>query len=78
MTLCNVLAREQGVVCMAGIVGNKWTMDDFTPFESIPTSVCLTTYSGSQDDFMATPLQKLVEQVAAAGTCANRKDVQIG
>ena len=31
----------------------------------IPTSVCLTTYNGGPEDFMLTPLDELVEQVAA-------------
>jgi hypothetical protein len=31
----------------------------------IPTAVCLTTYDGGPKDFMLTPLDELVEQVAA-------------
>ena len=31
----------------------------------IPTSVCLTTYNGGPEDFMLTPLDEPVEQVAA-------------
>jgi NADPH:quinone reductase-like Zn-dependent oxidoreductase len=31
----------------------------------IPTSVCLTTYDGGLEDFLLTPLDELVEQVAA-------------
>ena len=33
--------------------------------EAIPTTVCLTTYAGESEDFMQTPLQELVEQIAA-------------
>jgi NADPH:quinone reductase-like Zn-dependent oxidoreductase len=33
--------------------------------EIIPSAVCLTIYSGSSEDFMSTPLQKLVDQIAA-------------
>jgi len=55
--------RHHGVVCMAGMVGDKWTLPDFAPMDSIPTSVCLTTYSGGTEDFMATPLQELVKQI---------------
>lgn len=55
--------RSQGIVCMTGMVGDKWTLDDFSPMGAIPTAVCLTTYSGGTEDFMATPLQQLVEQV---------------
>ncbi len=57
--------REGGIVCMTGIVGNAWLLNDFSPMESIPSSVCLTSYSGSDEDFMRTPLNDLAEQVAA-------------
>jgi NADPH:quinone reductase-like Zn-dependent oxidoreductase len=58
---------------MTGIVGNKWAFDDFAPMEAIPTTVCLTTYAGESEDFTRTPLQDLVDQIAA-GTL----HVQIG
>jgi len=57
--------KQRGIVCMTGMVGNKWSFDDFSPMEVIPTSVCLTTYDGGPEDFMRTPLDELVEQVAA-------------
>jgi len=57
--------REPGVVCMAGMVGNRWSFSDFAPMDVIPTAVSLTTYSGGVSDFMAMPLQRLVDQVAA-------------
>ena len=66
-------AKQRGIVCMTGMVGNKWSFDDFSPMEVIPTSVCLTTYDGGPEDFMLTPLDELVEQVVA-GTLR----VQIG
>jgi NADPH:quinone reductase-like Zn-dependent oxidoreductase len=65
--------RQGGIVCMTGIVGNKWSFDEFAPMDAIPTAVCLTTYAGESEDFMRTPLQQLVEQVEA-GTL----HVQIG
>ncbi len=58
-------AKVGGIVCMTGIVGNQWSFSEFTPMEAIPTAVCLTSYSGDADDFMRTPLQALVEQIAA-------------
>jgi len=58
-------AKQGGIVCMTGIVGNKWSFDTFAPMESIPTAVCLTSYSGASEDFMATPLQELVDQIAS-------------
>ena len=66
-------ANEGGIVCMTGIVGNKWSFENFAPMESIPTAVCLTSYAGEWSDFMKTPLEELAQQVAA-GTLR----VQIG
>jgi NADPH:quinone reductase-like Zn-dependent oxidoreductase len=66
-------AKQGGTVCMTGIVGNKWSFDDFAPMEVIPTAVSLTTYGGESEDFMRTPLTDLAEQIAA-GTL----HVQIG
>jgi NADPH:quinone reductase-like Zn-dependent oxidoreductase len=57
-------ARQGGIVCMTGMVGNEWSFDRFAPMEVIPTAVSLTTYAGESDDFMRMPLQELVEQIA--------------
>jgi hypothetical protein len=48
---------------MTGIVGNKWSFDEFSPLKSIPTAVCLTSYAGEAPDFMRMPLEELAEQV---------------
>src|ERR1700674_423539 len=66
-------AKQRGIVCMTGIVGNKWSFDDFAPMEAIPTAVSLTTYAGESEDFMRMPFDELVRQVAS-GTLP----VQIG
>ncbi len=66
-------AKQRGIVCMTGMVGNRWSFDNFSPMDAIPTAVSLTTYAGESEDFMLTPLEKLVEQIAA-GTL----HVQIG
>ena len=58
-------AREGGRVCMAGMVGNSWSLPTFVPMDAIPTGVSLTTYSGDVSDFMAMPLQRLVDQVSS-------------
>jgi NADPH:quinone reductase-like Zn-dependent oxidoreductase len=58
-------AKQRGIVCMTGIVGNKWSFDNFAPMEAIPTAVSLTTYAGESEDFMRTPLEELVEKIAA-------------
>src|SRR5689334_20760683 len=66
-------AKQRGIVCMTGIVGNKWSFENFAPMEAIPTAVSLTTYAGESEDFMRTPLDDLVDQVAAGAL-----HVQIG
>ena len=58
-------SRQGGIVCMTGIVGNKWSFDNFAPMDAIPTAVCLTVYAGESNDFMRTPLNEMVEQIAA-------------
>jgi NADPH:quinone reductase-like Zn-dependent oxidoreductase len=58
-------AKQHGIVCMTGMVGNQWSFDDFSPMEVIPTAVSLTTYDGGVEDFMQTPLEALVERIAA-------------
>jgi len=64
-TLADSLAavREPGMVCMAGMVGDRWSFPEFAPMDTIPTGVSLTTYSGGVEDFMAMPLQALIDQV---------------
>jgi NADPH:quinone reductase-like Zn-dependent oxidoreductase len=57
--------NPRGLVCMTGMVGNKWEIEKFSPMDAIPTSVGLTTYDGGPGDFMATPLQSLVQQIEA-------------
>jgi NADPH:quinone reductase-like Zn-dependent oxidoreductase len=58
-------AKEKGIVCMTGIVGNKWSFDNFAPMAAIPSAVYLTSYAGESSDFMRTPLDQLAAQVAA-------------
>jgi len=66
-------AKEGGIVCMTGIVGNAWSFENFNPMEVIPTAVSLTTYNGTFEDFIATPLEDLIGQIVT-GTL----HVQIG
>jgi NADPH:quinone reductase-like Zn-dependent oxidoreductase len=58
-------AKQGGVVCMTGMVGNKWSFDNFEPMEAIPTAVRLTTYDGGYEDFMRTPIDDLAAQIHA-------------
>lgn len=66
-------AKQRGIVCMTGMVGNKWSFDNFSPMDAIPTAVSLTTYDGGAEDFMLTPLDKLAQQVASG-----KLHIQIG
>ncbi len=52
-----------GAVCMTGMVGNSWEFERFSPMGAIPTAVNLTTYAGGSEDFIATPLQAVVDAV---------------
>jgi NADPH:quinone reductase-like Zn-dependent oxidoreductase len=58
-------AKEGGVVCMTGIVGNQWSFENFSPMETIPSTVRLTIYDGGVGEFMATPYEKLLGQIKA-------------
>jgi NADPH:quinone reductase-like Zn-dependent oxidoreductase len=58
-------AKQRGIVCMTGMVGNNWSLEHFSPMEVIPTAVSLTTYDGGAEDFMLTPLEELVEKITA-------------
>ena len=58
-------AARFGSVCMTGIVGNAWELEQFSPMGAIPHTVNLTTYSGGSRDFIDTPLQTVVNEVEA-------------
>jgi NADPH:quinone reductase-like Zn-dependent oxidoreductase len=58
-------AKQRGIVCMTGIVGNRWSLDSFSPMDAIPTAVSLTSYAGEAEDFMLTPLDTLAPQIAS-------------
>jgi len=74
-------ARESGIVCMAGMVGDRWSLTDFAPMDIIPTAVSLATYAGDVSDFMAMPLQELVDRVSSGalamppGSCFHIDDI---
>src|SRR3984957_19328485 len=57
-------AKQRGIVCMTGIVGNTWSFDDFAPMEAIPPAGCLTSYSGDSKNFLRRQSEDLVEQIA--------------
>ena len=65
--------KRHGVVCMTGMVGNRWEFERFVPMEAIPTTVHLTSYAGEAADFMQTPLQEFVREIEAG-----RSQVKLG
>jgi len=58
-------AAKGGTVCMAGMVGDAWEYERFSPMDVIPSAVNLTTYTGGADDFASTPLQEIIEEIEA-------------
>jgi NADPH2:quinone reductase len=38
-------AAPKGIVCNTGILGSKWTLENFEPLEDIPSTIKLTVYN---------------------------------
>jgi NADPH:quinone reductase-like Zn-dependent oxidoreductase len=55
--------RRGGIVCMTGMVSDKWAIEEFEPMETIPTGVCLTCYAGDVPEFLEMPFQQLIDEV---------------
>ena len=55
--------RRGGIVCMTGILGGRWVLQDFHPMGDIPTGVKLTSYSGEASDITSAQLQEYVSLV---------------
>ena len=55
----------KGIVCMTGILGNEWTMSDFTPMGDIPYLGRLTVYMSDGDSLPKERLQEFIDRVAA-------------
>ncbi len=56
---------KRGVVCMTGILGNSWGLENFQPLGDIPPTVRLTAYSGGPEDLSSEQLQEFLDGVAA-------------
>lgn len=56
-------ARRGGIVCMTGILGGGWVLQQFQPMGDIPTAVKLTSYSGEASDLPVAELQAYVSLV---------------
>ena len=61
-------AGRHGVVCMTGMVGNKWEIENFSPMGAIPSTVKLTSYAGEAENFLKTPLQEFIREIEAGRT----------
>jgi NADPH:quinone reductase-like Zn-dependent oxidoreductase len=55
--------RPQGIVCMTGILGNEWTMKEFTPMGDIPSLGRLTVYMGDAENLSRDLLQTFIDKV---------------
>ncbi len=53
----------KGMVCMTGILGNEWTMSDFTPMGDIPSLGRLTVYMGESKNLSKELLQEFIDEV---------------
>ena len=52
-----------GIVCMTGMLGGAWILDQFHPMGDIPTGVKLTSYSGGSGDITPDQLARYVTMV---------------
>jgi NADPH:quinone reductase-like Zn-dependent oxidoreductase len=57
--------KPGGLVCLTGIAGNKWSVENLNPMDLIPSSVGLTTYLSSTRDFHGLPFDELLKAVEA-------------
>jgi NADPH2:quinone reductase len=55
--------RRGGIVCMTGILGGKWTLENFLPMGDIPTTVKLTSYSGEASDLGVEQFQRYINLI---------------
>lgn len=56
--------RPKGIVCMTGILGGTWTMNEFTPMGDIPSLGRLTVYMGDAANLHKDLLQEFIDAVA--------------
>ncbi len=53
----------KGMVCMTGILGNEWTMKEFTPMGDIPSLGRLTVYMGESNNLPQELFQEFIDKV---------------
>ena len=56
-------SAPKGVVCMTGILGNEWTMKEFTPMGDIPSLGRLTVYMGESNNLSLERFQEFIDHV---------------
>lgn len=56
--------KPKGTVCMTGILGGSWTMNEFTPMGDIPSLGRLTVYMGEASNLGKKQLQEFIDAVA--------------
>lgn len=64
-----------GIVCMTGILGGQWILNDFHPMGDVPTAVKLTSYSGETSDLPAAKLQEYLHAIASGELTIGRGPV---
>lgn len=64
-------AAPRGIVCMTDILGNEWTLKEFTPMGVIPHIVKLTVYTGGAEDLPTERLPQFVDGVVAGRNRVN-------
>lgn len=52
-----------GIACMAGMLSEKWSFENFAPMEVIPPTVCLTTYDSGSIRVSATVFQTFLDEI---------------
>jgi len=55
--------KPGGIVCMTGILGNEWTMKEFTPMGDISSLGRLTVYMGEAGNLQNESLQEFIDAV---------------
>ena len=61
----------KGVVCMTGILGDEWTMKEFTPMEDMPSLGRLTVYVGDATNISKESLQEFIDEVETGNVKLN-------
>ncbi|MDA9819793.1 zinc-binding alcohol dehydrogenase family protein [Salibacteraceae bacterium] len=61
----------RGVVCMTGILGNEWTIQEFTPMGDIPSLGKLTVYMGVSKNLSKSLLQEFIDEVESGNIRLN-------